>query len=148
MTEAETLLMEALKSYLDGKTKLGLESHDEALEDAKAERTVAYLHGHINELFAHKAAELTHYDGVKRAFSKIHGYKYITDPGFVRSMEKEMVATGIPGEERAKAAEFVPQIIEELGHDEMWSEQDFGFHPDLKEIMEICQPEQHEGQAS
>lgn len=146
MTEAEALLLEALKSYLDDKAQLGLASHKEELEDTQLESTVAYLHGHINEMFAHKAAELTHYDGVKRAFSKIHGYKYVTDPGFVPAMEKEMIAQGIPGEERAKATGFVPKIIEELGHDKMWSEQDFGYHPDLKEIMEICQPEQYDGQ--
>jgi hypothetical protein len=145
MNENEKILTEAFKSFLDAKAQLGLKPHEAELE-AKDDQTIAYLHGHINEMFAHKAAELTHYDGVKQAFSKVHGYKYITDPDFIKAMDREMIAQGIPGEERGKATGFVPKIIEELGHDKMWLEQDFGFHPDLKEIMDASRPEQYEEQ--
>lgn len=143
MNENEKLLAEAIKSFLDSKAQLGLKVHEDELE-SNVDHSTAYLHGHINELFAHKAAELTHYDGVKQAFSKVHNYKYITDKDFLPAMDREMIAQGIPGEERKQALDFVPQIVKELDNDKAWQVEDFGFNPDLKEIMDVSKPEQYE----
>jgi len=144
LTNIEKLFVEALDTMLQQDPKLGLSIHDETLENSGfSERGYEYLHEQINQMFAVKAAELLHSDGVNQAFSKVHGYKYLDDPSFKTAMEKEMVAQGIPSEERMKAAGFVPNIIEELKEDqESWAEKDAGFSPRLDEIKEMCQPDQ------
>lgn len=138
MTEPEKLLVESFKSMLDDKVKLGLHPDEKAENDNKPSmRGIQYLHGHINEMFAHKAAALVHHTGVCAAFSKVHSYKYLDDETFLEAMNKEMTAQGIPAGERKKAMEYVPSILEELQEDGDWCEADFGFHPDLEDVMKF-----------
>lgn len=138
MTKDEKVLVECIKSMLDSKAKLGLTPDEKADDDNNPKmRGMAYLEGHINETFASKAAELVHHTGVCAAFNKVHKYKYIEDETFTEAMNKEMTAQGIPASERKKALEFIPSIIEELQEDGDWAEADFGFHPDLDEVMKM-----------
>lgn len=144
MTEAEKVLVESIKSMLDTKAKLGLKPDEKADNDNNPKmRGMGYLDGHINEMFAHKAAELVHHTAVCASFTKVHSYKYIEDESFTEAMNKEMTAQGIPAAERRKALEFIPALIEELQEDGDWAEADFGFHPDLDEVMKI--PDQFDG---
>jgi hypothetical protein len=144
LNKHEKLLVEAINSMLQQDAKLGLGIHDtEHSEAGTAERGYEYLHGQIDEMFALRAAELVHAEGVCQAFRKVHNYKYVDDPSFGTAMEKEMVAQAIPKEDRTKALDFVPKIIEELETERSeWCEKDFGFHPDLDEIKEASKPEQ------
>lgn len=141
LNENEALLLEAIGSMLQQDAKLGLSIHDE--KAGIAERGYEYLHGQIDEMFALKAAELTHADGVCQAFKKTHSYKYLDDPTFQTAMAKEMVAQGIPESDRGKALGFIPSIINELKKEQAeWSEKDSGFNPVLDEIKEASQIEQ------
>ncbi len=142
----EQLLVEAVKSFLDDHASLGLKPDDKADNDNNPKmRGFEYLHGQIDELFAHKAAELTHYTGICAAFTKIHNYKYLDDSSFCEAMNKEMTAQGIPADERKKALDFIPKIIKELQEEKSaWSEQDFGFNQNLDEIIDVSQPKQYE----
>jgi hypothetical protein len=144
LTAVERILAEAVDSMLQHDAKLGLKIHDtDSQRLGEAERGLEYLHGQIDEMFALKAAELIHADGVCQAFRKVHNYKYLDDPSFKTAMEKEMVAQAVPAEERSKAAGFVPSIISELKEDQAeWAEKDFGFNPKLDEVKEASQPEQ------
>jgi hypothetical protein len=144
LSKDEQLVAEAIDSMLSHDAQLGLKIHNQSSEElGKAERGYEYLHGQINEMFALKAAELTHADGVCQAFSKVHNYKYLDDPSFKTAMEKEMVAQAIPAEDRGQAAKFLTDIIEELKNDQAeWAEKDFGFNPKLDDILETSQPEQ------
>lgn len=133
------MLLEAIDTMLQHDAKLGLAIHS---EHSETERGYEYLHGQIDEMFALKAAELTHSDGVCQAFKKVHSYKYLDDPSFKTAMQKEMVAQAIPESDRNKAVGFIPQIITELKKEQSeWAEKDT-FHPNLDEIKEASQPEQ------
>lgn len=136
------MLVEAIDSMLKQDAKLGLSIHKDAGFNS-AERGYEYLHGQIDEMFALKACELTHSEGVNQAFKKVHNYKYLDDPSFTTAMEKEMVAQAIPEQDRKSAAKFVEEILEDIKEEQkVWAEKDFGFHPELDEIKEICQPDQ------
>lgn len=141
LTQAEKNLVEALDTLLQDDTKLGLKIHDD--EHASIERGYEYLHNQIDEMFAIKTAELVHSDSIRRAFTRIHNYKYIDDPSFIITMDKEMVGQAVPAAERQKAVEIITSVIEELKSDQTaWAEKDFGFNQNLDEIKEISQPEQ------
>ena len=143
LKQPEKLLLEAVKSMLQQDARLGLSIHDADLKASSAERGYEYLHNQIDEMFHLKAAELTCSEGVCQAFTKVHSYKYIDDPSFAVAMKKEMVAQGIPKEDREKALAIVPQIIEEVEVEQSeWAEKDAGFNPNMREIREASQPEQ------
>lgn len=144
LTEDEKTLLEGIKTMLQHDAQLGLKIHTKQHEQTgPAERGYEYLHNQIDEMFALKAAELHHANSVCQAFKKVHNYKYLDDPSFSTAMEKEMVAQAVPAEERAKAASFVPSIIKELKDDQAeWAEKDFGFNPQMDQIIDVSQPEQ------
>ena len=139
----EQLLVEAFETMLTTGDGLGLSQHESELERlGEEERGSQYLHGQIDEIFHHKTANFVHHDGVCAAFGKVHSYKYIDDPTFEAAMHKELTAQGIPAEEREKALELVPAIIEQLrGERAAWSEADAGWG-NLEEIKRVSQPEQ------
>lgn len=142
LTKTEKLLVESIKSMLHQDPKLGLAFHDDD-KPLEAERGVEYLHEQIDDMFAVKAAELLHSDAVCQAFRKVHNYKYLDDHTFIPAMEREMVSTAVPAEERQKALKFVPAIIDELRAEQRdWAERDSGFNPSLDEVKEVSQPEQ------
>lgn len=147
MKPNEHLFLECMKNMLDQSARLGVPKEpakDGGPNDPRC-RGLQYLHTQIDEMFAHKAAELTHHDNVCSAFSRIHGHCYISDPRFVRMLDRELTSRGVPVAERQKAAKFIPAILEELG-DEMNNgvEQHYGYHPNLDEIIEVSQPQQYE----
>lgn len=145
LNKKEKLIAEAVDNMLQQEVKLGLSFHDndDDQEYLSAERGYEYLHNQIDEMFALKAAEMVHTDGICQAFRKVHSYKYLDDPSFETAMQKEMVAQGIPKEERSKVVSWIPKIIEELKEEQSeWAEKDYGFHPNLDEIIETSQPEQ------
>lgn len=144
LNKAERMVAEAVETMLQQDAKLGLKMHDSTdTRLGETERGLEYLHGQIDEMFALKAAELIHADGVCQAFQKTHSYKYLDDPSFKTAMKKEMVAQAVPAEDREKALGFIPAIIKELKEDQKeWAEKDFGFNPALDEIKEMSQPEQ------
>lgn len=144
LTNDELILLEGIKSMLQDDVQLGLQMHEKDLESSgETERGYEYLHNEIDEMFALKAAELTHATGICQAFTKVHGYKYLDDPTFATAMQKEMVAQAVPAAEREQALGFIPKIIKQLqdGQKE-WAEKDFGFNPRMDEIIDASQPEQ------
>ncbi len=141
LNDEERLLVEAIDGMLKDDAKLGLSFHDEA--DQKDERGFAYLHEQIDDMFAVKAAELTHAESVCRAFRKVHGYKYLDDWSFIPVMEREMVAQAVPVSERLRAIEFIPKIVNELRSEQrVWAEKDAGFNPALDEVRKVSRPKQ------
>lgn len=136
----EQLVLEAITNFLQQDAKLGLANHDE--EEHAIERGYEYLHNHIDELFNLKAAESTFFNELTAAFNKVHSYKYLDDPTFLTAYEKEMVARGIPADERHKASTFITDIMNDLRNGESdWAEKDH-FHPDMEEIVDVTQPNQ------
>ena len=141
LNKNERMLAEAISTMLQQDAELGLSQHEETDFDS-AERGYEYLHNQIDEMFLLKSAELVHSNGVNQAFKKVHNYKYVDDPTFIKAMNKEMLAQGIPADEREKAKDYVTKIIDELKEDQKeWSEQDMGFSPMLDEIKDVSNPE-------
>jgi len=134
----ETTVCEAIDTMLRHKVALGLQ---DLPKDAKEEEehSFQFLHEQINEMFAIKAAGLTHHDGICAAFHKVHNYKFITDPTFRRSVDEEMKSQGIPAAECEQVLDYIPAIISEIKKDD-WCERDFGFNPNLGEIIKVSKP--------
>lgn len=144
LNKNERTLTEAIKSMLQQDAKLGLAVHANAdyNPDVTGERGYEYLHNQIDEMFALRASDLLHAEGVCQAFRKVHNYKYLDDPTFQTAMQKEMVAQAIPAEERKRALSFVPAIINELAEERgVWAEKD-SFNPYLDEIKDVSKPNQ------
>ena len=139
MYKAEILLTEAIKTYLQDKVKLGLQKPTDEY-NLEAENGPQHMHEYITDAFAIKAADLVHFEGVCRAFNKVHSYKYITDPHFIMAFEQEMTSAGIPGIERQKASKLVEKTIKEANNKDGWCEQDEGWHPDMDEIIKASKP--------
>lgn len=134
LNEDEKLVLEAFETLLNQDPELGLSIHD--YKKDSLERGYEYLHNHIDDMFHVKSAELTHSNGINSAFSKVHSYKYIDDPKFATAMQKEMVAQGVPADEREKAVKFLADIIDELKDEQLeWAEKDSGFNPEIDEVM-------------
>lgn len=142
LSKNEKLLVEAVDSMLQQDAKLGLVIHDKDHQaTGSAERGYEYLHNQIDDMFALRAAELTHAEGINQAFRKVHNYKYLDDPTFPTAMEKELVAQAVPAEERSAATSFISNIIEELKEEQQeWAEKDAGFNPNLNEIIDVSRP--------
>lgn len=141
LNATEKLLVEAVQSMLQQDAELGLSMHDSNRDEQKHEAGFQYLHEQIDEMFALKAAELTHAEGVTAAFRKVHGYKYLEDWSFLPAMEKELVAKAVPVAERRKALGFIPDIVEEIRSEQkLWAEKDAGFNPKLDEVRKVSRP--------
>ena len=137
--KSEQVVCEAIDTMLRHKVALGLQDLPEDAQKEE-EHSFQYLHEQINEMFAIKAAGLTHHDGACAAFRKVHNYKYITDPTFHRSVSEEMKAQGIPANECKQVLEYIPAIINKIKDGDEWSERDAGYHPNLDEIIKVSQP--------
>lgn len=136
MKPFEDLLCEAMETYLDHKLQLGLPK-TETMD--VVDNDLQFLHEQINQSFAIKVAGLTHYDGIRAAFSKVHNYKYVTDHSFQTAMEQELKSQGVPVEEQEKAIDAIGKIVEELRKDGFYQESDAGVNPNLKDIIKVSQ---------
>lgn len=133
--KSERIVCEAIDTMLRDKAALGLQDPPKSYKD-EDEHSLQYLHEQINEMFAIKAAGLTHHDGACAAFRKIHNYKYVTDPTFGRSLTEEMKAQGIPAKEQEQASKYLAAIIKEMQGGSDWCERDAGYNPNLEEILD------------
>jgi hypothetical protein len=140
LTKKDRQILEAINNMLDAEPQLGLSFHKK--DEAAQENTFSYLHEHINDSFATKAADLIHADSVTQAFRKLHSIKYIDDTSFAQAFERDMVALGVPRLERDKALTFLEQVIASMKADDKFgAERDAGFNPNLSDIKDLSQPE-------
>lgn len=146
MTENERILVEAVKTMLDGDFKVGLDVNDDPNADENRLRGTQYLHQYVDGLFRHKAldAKLTHVESICAAFSKIHSYRYVTDHSFGSVLMKELRSMGVPRAEQDKTVELVEEVRKDLDNDLALDEAGYGFNPNLDEIFDACKPDQYE----
>lgn len=144
MNRNERLLTEAVQTYLQHKTQLGIPDPPKDLADADS-KSLQYLQEQINDLFELKSVDFVCHEGVCRAFRKVHNYKYITDPLFEKAMKQEMATQGVCGIEQEKAINILEDIRKEVSEGDGWNEQDAGYHPDLKDIIAVSKPGQSPG---
>lgn len=142
MRQNEKVICEAINTYLNDDAQLGLHkgTKETSFKDVprtsdnkNLDHTLQFMHEQINDLFDSKVADLTHYESICTSFHRVHNYKYITDPSFASTLDKELSAQGIPKDQRLKVEKVIPKVIKELCSDA--NEQDFGYHPELDDIM-------------
>jgi predicted unusual protein kinase regulating ubiquinone biosynthesis (AarF/ABC1/UbiB family) len=146
MNSNEKLLTEAITTYLQHKTQLGVPDPPKEYADADS-KSLQFIQEQINDMFELKAVDFVCFEGVCRAFRKVHNYKYITDPLFEKAMSQEMISQGVMGSEQEKALNILETIRKDIRDGEGWNEQDAGYHPDLKEIIAVSKPGQSPGSA-
>ena len=158
MLRHDFTILESIDTMVRDGDKLGLAFHKDVEETS---HMAQFLHEEIQELFELKNLDSKFHDSLTSAFRKVHGYKYIDDPSFVEAFHKELIAQGVPGEERSKAVGTIPVIIKELSGSKPeevepqygktmpkqgadWSEKDAGVNTKMDEIRKASQPEQFE----
>lgn len=142
LSDKEQLLLEALKSMLDGQGKLGLNTDkDDAASD---ESSLQFLRENLKEQFGLDVNNLTHANSIRSAFDKVHCYKYLNDPKFREALIREFKGMAIPGNEQLKALQAYDRILKEMEQSKKGMiEKDSGWHPDLDEVMATSKIEQY-----
>ena len=130
MTNDEKAILEAISSLLHQDAKLGLPVENET------SHTSQFRWEGIDDAFALKVSGSTFADAISSAFYAVHTHKYIDNPTFKLSFEKEMTARAIPTTERDQAIKYFDTMVEELSKNKL-SERDAGWNPQLDEIVEM-----------
>ncbi len=130
----EQLLLEAIGSLLTGNAKLGLPL-GEKITDKESSHNMQFEWEGITDLFRLKVQDLTHRDAITSTFFKIHGYKYIDDPTFKISFEKDLESQGTPKEEIGKALAAIDEVKDEILKKN--DERAFGWNRELDKIQDI-----------
>jgi len=137
LTRPEQAIIEALKNMLDDDA-LGVTAHKKA--DTERAHMFTFLHEEIEQAYRLLTIDLNHHDDVCSAFSKIHSHKYLNDPNFIATFEKELNARGVPLEEQTAAIKAIDKVTKNLLADS--KEKDAGWNPDLDQIIIASQPPQ------
>jgi SOS response regulatory protein OraA/RecX len=135
----EKLVLEAIQNCLDD-VALGVKAHKD--QDEERAHTFTFLHEDIEQAFRLETINLDHYENVASAFSKIHSHRYLDDPRFALSFQKEMTARAVPIQESEKAMAALEKIRNKFLDDQ--NERDGGFNPDMADIIKVSQPQQIE----
>jgi len=126
----EKALLEAVSSMLKQDAKLGLPINNET------SHTSQFRWEGIDDAFALKVAGSPFADSITSAFFAVHSHKYIDNPTFKLSFEKEMSARAVPTPEREQAIKYLDDMQDELSSSKL-SERDAGWNPNMKEIVDL-----------
>lgn len=104
MNDVEKSLLNEISSLFNDpmihhKAELGLAKHEKG-DDSN---TLETAYNNIDDEFRLEIIDLQFYNSISAAFTKVHGYKYITDRTFDIALEKEMKAMGVPRDEIEKS---------------------------------------------
>lgn len=131
MKQEERVVLEAVKSMLNQKAKLGLAGH-ENLDDSHSSQD---RWESISEAFKLKIVESPFFESISSAFRQTHDYKYICNPTFKEAFERELRNRGIPHIEIKKAIAAVDSIVESLTKEPC--ESAAGWNPAIADIAEM-----------
>jgi len=137
LKDNEKLILEAITGLLQQDAKLGLAFHNgpTGLNKTTDHHSQFRWEG-IDDLFTLKVAGSPFKDAITSSFFAVHSHKYIDHPTFKLSFDKEMKARGLPSTVREDSLKYVDRIIEELSPKKP-SEQDAGWNPAMKEIVDL-----------
>ncbi len=130
LNKDERAILEALSSLLKQDAHLGLGINNETSHLSQ------FRWEGIRDAFALKMAGSSFADSVNSAFFAVHSHKYIDNPVFPLSFEKEMTARAIPTPDREQALKYLGEMVDELSASKL-SEQDAGWNPNMKEIVDL-----------
>jgi len=130
MNRNEKAILEALSSLLKQDAHLGLVINNETSHYSQ------FRWEGIDDAFALKMAGSPFADSINSAFFAVHSHKYVDNPVFPLSFEKEMTARAIPTEDRKQALKYLNEMVDELSASNL-SERDAGWNPNMKEIVDL-----------
>ena len=130
MDNGEKAILEALSALLRHNAKLGLPVNNETSHQSQ------FRWEGIDDAYALKTAESPFSDSITSAFFAVHSHKYIDNPTFKLSFEKEMTGRAIPTPEREQAVKYLDEMVNELSATKL-SEQDAGWNPAMDEIVDL-----------
>jgi hypothetical protein len=130
LNKHEKALLEAVASMLKQDANLGLTINNET------SNTSQFRWEGIDDAFALKAAGSPFADSMTSAFFAVHSHKYIDNPTFKLSFEKEMSARAIPTYEKDQAIKYLDDMQNELSANKL-SERDAGWNPNMEDIVDL-----------
>lgn len=130
MKPEEKFLAEAIKNALDANA-LGMHKFDPKQETS---HTQQFKYEDIQNMMLLKVSKSPYATAIMAAFSKNHSYKYITDSSFETGFLKDMMAMGIPKNERQKAVDSLATIVKELDFE---AEADYGWNKQMDDLADV-----------
>jgi len=113
MNANEKLLVEAVRSMLSDRAKLGLAFHGEPEERS---HMVQFQQQGTEDMFRIKInkPEITHYEAVSGAFFHTHSYRNLDDPQFELAFRKQMSGMTVPPDQQDLAVKYLGELRNEL----------------------------------
>ena len=88
----------------------------------------------IDDAFRLKVAGSPHEDSISSAFFQTHGYKYLDNPTFKLSFERELKQRAVPTSEITSAMGYLDSMVSDLNTP---GEQDSGWNANLDELRDV-----------
>jgi hypothetical protein len=130
LNENERALLEAVSTLLKQDAKLGLPISGET------SHTSQFRWEGIDDAFALKVANSPFSDAIRSAFFAVHTHKYIDNPTFKLSFEKELTGRAVPTPERTQALKYLEEMVGELSSNKL-SERDAGWNPNMADLVDL-----------
>jgi len=89
----------------------------------------------IDDAFKLKAAGSPYEDAVTSSFFQTHNYKYLDDPAFKLSFERELRQRAVPELEINSAVGYLDSLVSDLKTNP--SELDAGWSPDMADLVDL-----------
>lgn len=130
----KNLLREDLLSEEDSTLGAMLKSAGLGKEDEISHNSQFAWEG-LDDAFNLKVAGSPFKDSLTSAFMATHSYKYIDNPTFKLSFERELKHRGLPSKEVEKAVGHIDSLLKSL--DKNPGEMDSGWHPNIEDIVDV-----------
>jgi hypothetical protein len=143
LNKTEKAILEAVNGLLQQDVRLGLSIHNGPTGFGETtDHTSQFRWEGIDDLFTLKVSGSPFKDSLTSAFFAVHSHKYIDNPTFKLSFDKEMKARALPTHVREESLKHVDNIIEDLSAKKP-SELDSGWNPDMKGIVDVTSNADH-----
>jgi len=130
LTDKEKALLEAISTMLKQDAKLGLPISSET------SHTSQFRWEGIDDAFALKVSKSPFAESISSAFFAVHSHKYIDNPTFKLSFDREMSARAVPTPEKERAFKYLEEMTKELSGTKL-SEHDAGWNPNIADIADM-----------
>lgn len=89
----------------------------------------------IDDAYRLKIGDSPYADSITSAFFQTHSYKYLDNPTFKLSFERELKQRAVPTNEINSAMGHLDSMVNDLSKNP--SEQDSGWNPDMEALMDL-----------
>jgi hypothetical protein len=140
LTQTEEKIVLAVRNILNE----SLISEDTTLQDMlkKVDHGVDETSHHsqfrwegIDDAFKLKVGDSPHADSITSAFFQTHSYKYLDNPTFKLSFERELRQRAVPQSEITGAMGHLESMVSDLANNP--AEQDAGWNPNMEDLVDL-----------